>query len=168
MAVSTFERDTAAANPCNRRSSSRQSCSPPVLQPLRPQLAVSTAVFRDGKVLLASRMAAPSLGLFSLPGGRVEYGETLEEAALRELDEEVKVRAGIVGFADHVEIRDLDEDGALRFHGFVCVFAARWLSGEPQTGPEAGEIIWADQAAIAALPTTHRLAEVVARAASLL
>lgn len=135
--------------------------------PRRPQIAVSTAVFRDGKVLLASRMAAPSLGLFSLPGGRVEYGETLEEAALRELDEEVKVKARIVGFIDHVEIRDFDEAGHLRFHGFVCVFAARWLSGEPQTGPEAGEIVWADQETIAALPTTHRLAEVVAKAAAI-
>ena len=134
----------------------------------RPQLAVSTAVFRDGKVLLASRMAQPSLGLFSLPGGRVEYGETLEQAAIRELDEEVKVKAEIVGFTDHVEIRDMAEDGSLRFHGFVCVFAARWLSGEPQTGPEAGEIVWADAETIERLPTTVRLAEVVGKAASII
>ena len=132
--------------------------------PRRPQIAVSTAVFRDGLVLLASRMAAPSMGLFSLPGGRVEYGETLEEAALRELDEEVGVSASILGFVDHVEIRDIAEDGALRFHGFVCVFAGLWRAGEPRTGPEAGEIVWADQARIAMLPTTVRLAEVVARA----
>ena len=131
----------------------------------RPQLAVSTAVFRDGKVLLASRMAAPSLGLFSLPGGRVEYGETLEQAALRELDEEVKVRASLAGFVDHVEIRDLADDGALRFHGFVCVFAGHWIEGEPETGPEAGEIVWADADKLDGLPTTVRLAEVVRKAA---
>ena len=130
----------------------------------RPQIAVSTAVFREGKVLLASRMAEPSLGLFSLPGGRVEYGETLQEAALRELDEEVGVRATLLGFVDHVEIRDIAEDGGLRFHGFVCVFAGLWSAGEPQTGPEAGEVVWADQRMIERLPTTVRLAEVVAKA----
>ena len=130
----------------------------------RPQLAVSTAVFRDGRVLIASRLAAPSAGLYSLPGGRVEWGETLEEAALRELDEEVGIAAEIVGFVDHVEIRDMAADGTLRFHGFVCVFAGIWRAGEPRTGPEAGDIVWADETTLARLPTTVRLAEVVSKA----
>ena len=68
------------------------------LYPPRPILAASVAVFRHGKVLLASRTAPPAQNLFSLPGGLVEVGEGLAEAALRELMEEVGVTARIVGF----------------------------------------------------------------------
>ena len=64
-----------------------------------PFLGASVAVFRDGRVLLAARgPAAPMEGLFSLPGGGVEPGETLAEAALRELREEIGVEAELIGF----------------------------------------------------------------------
>ena len=74
-------------------------------------LAASVAVFRDGKVLLATRTKPPADQLWSLPGGKVEAGETLEEAALRELDEEVGVTARILGFNRHVEIFGRDAAG---------------------------------------------------------
>ncbi len=51
--------------------------------PAHPALAVSIAVFREGKVLLASRAEAPYERMFTLPGGLVETGETVEAAALR-------------------------------------------------------------------------------------
>ena len=70
------------------------------LYPARPILAVSLAVFREGRVLVARRARAPLKGLYSLPGGVVEIGETLHEAALRELDEEVGLEARIVAFSD--------------------------------------------------------------------
>jgi 8-oxo-dGTP diphosphatase len=78
------------------------------LYPERPILAASVAVFRDGRVLLAARTAPPYDQVFSLPGGLVEPGESLEQAALRELTEETGVTAGIVGFAGHVEIIERD------------------------------------------------------------
>jgi len=64
------------------------------LYPARPILAASVAVIRDGRILLAARGKPPSEGLFSLPGGMVDVGETLAEAALRELREEVGYAAG--------------------------------------------------------------------------
>lgn len=132
---------------------------------MRPTLAASAAIFRDdGRVLLASRTKAPSDGLFSLPGGRVEAGESLREAAIREVMEEVGIAIELLGFADHAEIIEHDESGTPRIHYVVCCFAARWLSGEPQTGPEAGEIIWADDATLAGLKTTKRLPQIVTRA----
>ena len=73
------------------------------LYPARPILAASIAVFRRGRVLIARRARAPLLGLYSLPGGVVELGETLREAALRELKEEVGLDAEVTGFLDHVE-----------------------------------------------------------------
>ena len=60
------------------------------LFPARPILAVSAAVFRDGRALIIRRARAPLLGHFSLPGGAVEVGETLADALARELMEEVE------------------------------------------------------------------------------
>ena len=78
--------------------------NPDRLYPTRPFLAASVAVVRDGRVLIAARGQAPMERLYSLPGGLVEPGETLGEAALRELYEEVGVEADLIGFVDHVEV----------------------------------------------------------------
>ena len=100
------------------------------LFPPRPILAVSTAVFRDGRALIARRAKAPWRGAFSLPGGVVEIGETLVAAAARELAEEVGVEAEIVGFVRHVE--PIHREGErVRAHFVIAVFAARWRRGEP-------------------------------------
>jgi ADP-ribose pyrophosphatase YjhB (NUDIX family) len=112
------------------------------LYPERPFIAASVAVIRDGRVLLAARANPPAAHVFSLPGGVVEAGEPLAEAALRELREEVQVEAEILGFIAPVEVIERDEAGAVRRHFVVFPHVARWLSGEPQTGPEALEIRW--------------------------
>ncbi len=136
-----------------------------MIDAVRPTLAASAAIFRDdGRVLVASRTKAPSDGMFSLPGGRVETGESLREAAVREVMEEIGIAIEIIGFADHAEIIEHDSSGAPLVHYVVCCFAARWLSGEPQTGPEAGEILWADDALLATLKTTQRLPHIVKQA----
>lgn len=136
----------------------------PSLMIIRPEVGVSTAVFRDGRVLLAQRAMGALAGLWSLPGGRVEFGERLEDAALRELDEEVAVKAKIVDFAGIVEVMPRPE-GA-QFHFLVVCFAAHWVSGEPQTGPEAAAICWADPMTLDNLPVTDDLHRVVALAAA--
>ncbi|MDJ1157752.1 NUDIX hydrolase [Chelatococcus sp. SYSU_G07232] len=137
------------------------------LYPTRPFLAASVAVFRDGRVLLAARANPPMAGRFSLPGGLVEPGETLREAALRELAEEVGIEAEIIGFADHVEVVERDERG-VKFHFVIAAFAARWRAGEPCPSAETGAVVWADPADIGALPTTAGLAAIVAKAQSVL
>ena len=138
------------------------------LYPARPILAASIAVFRDGKVLLASRTKPPGDALFSLPGGLVETGETLEAAALRELQEEVQVEARIVAFNRHVEVIDRDDAGTVRRHFVVATFVGEWLRGEPQTGPEAGAVVWADPQRLGGLPLTRGLAIVLRAARRLL
>lgn len=138
------------------------------LYPSRPFLAASVALFRDGLVLLATRTKPPSPALFSLPGGLVEPGETLQEAALRELHEEVGVTAEILGFAGHVEVIERDDEERVRSHFVVSAFAARWLAGEPRTGPEAGEIRFVAPDEVGGLATTPGLAAIVDRAAAIL
>ncbi|WP_371418410.1 NUDIX hydrolase [Methylocapsa sp. S129] len=125
------------------------------------------AVFRDGKALVARRARAPLLGLYSLPGGVVEIGETLHEAALRELDEEVGVTAEIVAFNDHVESIVRDDQG-VRAHYVIASFVARWTGGEARTSEEADSVLWIDPLAAGDLPTTPGLEAILARAASLI
>ena len=136
------------------------------LYPVRPILAVSTAVFREGLVLIAQRAQAPWRGAYSLPGGVVEVGETLETAAARELYEEVGVEADITHFVEHVE--PISRDGErVRAHFVIAVFAARWRRGEPRPSAEVDAVLWADPLAIDDLPTTPELPRIVAKAAAL-
>ena len=134
------------------------------LYPTRPFLAASVAVFRDGKVLARlARQAA--VGGPVLPAGRqVETGETLEQAALRELDEEVGVSATLTGLVAPFEVIERDADGRVKHHIVIAAYAARWVSGEPRTGPEAREIRWVTEPDIESLPTTPGLAGILERA----
>lgn len=137
------------------------------LYPIRPILAASVAVFRDGRVLLASRGKPPGEDLFSLPGGAVETGETLGEAALRELREEVCVEAKLIGLIAPVEFIERDAEGRIKHHVVIAAHAARWVSGEPQTGPEAREIRWVTEQDMVGLPMTQGLAAILEQAFAL-
>jgi 8-oxo-dGTP diphosphatase len=136
--------------------------------PLTPCLCVSLAVFREGKVLLALRTAPPYAGAFSLPGGKVEAGETLEAAALRELAEEVQVEARIVGFNQHVEAIARDRNGTVSYHYVIASFVGTWIRGDGTPGPEAGAIVWAEPAEVGRLAGTPQLDTVVSAAAEIL
>lgn len=131
------------------------------LYPSRPVLAASVAVFRDGRVLLARRGRAPLAGLWSLPGGGVETGETLEQAALRELREEVGVEAEIIGFNRHVEAIGRDGEGRVSAHFVIASFVARWRAGEPRVSEEAAEIAWVDPDSPGDRPMTRGLPDVL-------
>lgn len=138
-------------------SSAREPIQDDRLYPARPILAASLAVFRGGRVLLAKRAAPPLAGRFTLPGGVVEIGETLVEAAVREMREEVAVEARIVGFNRHVEVVEHDPSGGVRRHYVIASFVGLWIAGEGTPGPEAEAVIWASRDEIAALPTTQHL-----------
>ena len=112
------------------------------LYPDRPFLAASFAVFREDRVLLGSRALAPNDTLYSIPGGVVEAGETLEEAALRELFEETGVRAQSLGFTGWSQFIERDEEGKVRRHFVVASFAGVWISGEGQASEELPTLRW--------------------------
>jgi ADP-ribose pyrophosphatase YjhB (NUDIX family) len=117
-------------------------------------------------VLLARRARAPWAGAFSLPGGVVEVGETLEAAAARELMEEVGVEAEIAGFVDHVQ--PISHEGSrVRAHYVIAVFAARWRRGEPRRSEEVDEIAWVDPFALGDRLTTPELPRLLAAAAAI-
>lgn len=137
------------------------------LYPALPLLAVSVCVFRGAQALLATRTRPPFEGAFSLPGGLVEAGETLEAAALRELLEEVGVEARVLGFNRHVESIERDGAGGVRRHFVIASFVAEWIAGEGTPGLEAGEVAWAAPEALDAMTLTPMTAEVVRAAAAL-
>lgn len=105
----------------------------------RPQLAVSATIFRDGKVLLVRRARGPGNGFFSLPGGRVEFGETLAQALHREVSEETGLRIAIEGLAGWREVVPTKPGHG---HYVVMSFAARWLANEPVLNDEHDAFDW--------------------------
>jgi 8-oxo-dGTP diphosphatase len=109
----------------------------------RPLVGVSTVVHHDGKVLLVERSKPPWQGLWSLPGGHVEWGETLREAAVREVLEETGVTVEISRLVDSIDVINR-EDGSIRSHHALTVFLARLVSGVPQPGSDAAAVMWAD------------------------
>jgi len=134
----------------------------------RPELAVSAAIFRDGRVLVVCRAQAPLAGTWTLPGGRVELGETLVEAITREIAEETTLTIRVKGLAGYREII-LDEALEGRGRHFVILpFAAEWVSGEVRLNEELGDFRWCHIPEIADLPTTPGLMEILHQAKRLL
>jgi ADP-ribose pyrophosphatase len=113
-----------------------------------PRVAVGAIVFKNDEVLLVRRAQPPSQDIWAIPGGRVEIGETLQQAAEREIFEEtgVKIRAREPIFTfDYI---DRNDDGRVRFHYVIVDLMAEYLSGEPQAGDDAADARWVSSRAI--------------------
>ena len=132
--------------------------------PPRPILAVSAAIIRGGKVLVVRRARKPALGVYTLPGGGVETGETLVQAVTREVREETSLAIEPVALAGHREAIVRDAQGGVERHFVILCFAARWLAGEPVLNEELDDARWLDPAELSGLRTTEGLAEIVAAA----
>ncbi|MDE2445505.1 MAG: NUDIX hydrolase [Alphaproteobacteria bacterium] len=103
-----------------------------------PILGASACVWRDGKVLLIKRGKQPGKGLWSLPGGKVEFGETAQAAAARELQEE----AGVV--AELQKLVGLYEIVTPQVHFAVACYGGPYLSGVAQAASDAEAVAWVD------------------------
>jgi len=130
-------------------------------QPSHPQLAVSAAIFRDDRILLVRRAKSPARGLYSLPGGRVEFGETLHTALHREVDEETGLKIDIAGLAGWREVVPGMGGGG---HYLIMSFAARWIAGEPMLNDEHDDFRWLAPEALDDLRVTDGLPEIIAAA----
>ena len=129
--------------------------------PSRPYLAVSAAIIRDGKVLIVRRARPPAFGIFTLPGGGVEIGETLREAVMREVMEETALTIEPLGLAGYREAIARDADGKVERHFVILPFAARFVAGEIALNEELAEARWLVPDELAGLKTTEGLAEIV-------
>ena len=127
-----------------------------------PILAASTCVFRGCEVLLVKRGQALGRGLWSLPGGKVEAGETAESAALRELAEETGVTARVVGL-----VGDYTINAGQVIYAISC-FAAEHVSGEPCAASDAADAKFVSLERIDELPLAPKTIEAIAAARALL
>jgi ADP-ribose pyrophosphatase YjhB (NUDIX family) len=139
--------------------------APSPVQPLHPQLAVSAAIFRDDRILLVRRARSPAKGFYSLPGGRVEFGESLHTALHREIDEETALKIEIVGLAGWREVLPGTSGGG---HYLIMSFAARWTAGEPVLNAELDDFRWLRPDTLGDLKVTGGLQEVIQSARRLL
>ncbi len=105
-----------------------------------PVPAVGVVCLRGDEVLLIRRGRPPRLGEWSLPGGRIEWGEAAVDAALRELREETGVEAELTGLLDVVDgVFPGEGEGDPDRHYVLIDYAARWISGNPRAGDDAAE-----------------------------
>src|SRR5579864_2596199 len=133
--------------------------------PTRPYLAVSAAIFRNGRVLIVRRARPPAHGLYTLPGGGVELGETLEEAVIREVREETALEVKPIALAGYRQAIARDAAGKVERHFVILPFAARWISGDVTLNEELAEARWLAPSELGGLTTTEGLAQIVAAAA---
>lgn len=105
-------------------------------EPVLPRAAASACIFRGDAVLLVQRGKAPYVGLWSLPGGKIEPGERAIEAAAREVAEETGVIAALTSVAGVNDVILRDDAGALTHHYVITVFAGTG-TGEPVAASDA-------------------------------
>ena len=135
--------------------------------PDRPIVGVGAVIVDDGKVVLIRRRYEPLKGHWSLPGGMVEIGETLEAALAREMLEETGL---VVDVGPVIEVFDRitrDEQRYVRYH-FVLVDYLCWpVSGELRSGSDVDAAIWADPRQLADYELTDKATSVIERGLTL-
>jgi ADP-ribose pyrophosphatase YjhB (NUDIX family) len=119
----------------------------------RPVLGVSTLVVDERRVLLVRRGKEPLLGYWSLPGGHVELGETLAQAAAREVHEETGVLVRNLKAIETLEIVNRDAGGGVASHFVLVVFRGDG-NGVARAGDDAAEANWV---ALGDVPGLHMM-----------
>jgi 8-oxo-dGTP diphosphatase len=111
--------------------------------PNHPRVAVGAVVFKDERVLLVQRGRPPGIGQWAIPGGKVKLGETLQEAAEREIIEEtgIVIKAGRPIYTCDNIVRDAD--GTIAFHYIIVDLEADYVSGIPRPADDAEDVRWA-------------------------
>ena len=128
--------------------------------PSRPIVGVGAVVFRGAEVLMIRRGKPPRMGDWSLPGGMQELGETVFDAALREVHEETAVTIQNIALIDVIDSITRDDADRIQFHYTLVDVVADWQAGEPVGGTDAMHAEFMPFHKVAALDLwseTHRI-----------
>lgn len=128
--------------------------------PSNPQVGVGAVVFRDGAILLVQRRNPPCSNEWAIPGGKVHLGETLQQAAEREILEEtgIRIKAGEPVYA--FDLIERDANGDVQWHYAIIDLQAEYLGGDIHAGDDAAAAAWfhpKDLARITLNATTRKL-----------
>jgi 8-oxo-dGTP diphosphatase len=131
------------------------------IYPKVPVCAVGAIIFKEDSVLLVKRGKAPAYGKWSIPGGAVHLGETLENAIIREVQEETRLDVRPVQIAKVVDRIYKDENGIVQYHFIIVDFLCEVLSGEPKPCSDAAAVRYFKIAQLDLLNMTAGTAEVI-------
>jgi 8-oxo-dGTP diphosphatase len=132
--------------------------------PDQPLVGVGAVVFKGAEVLLVRRGQEPALGSWSLPGGLVELGETLEAAISRELAEETGLTVTLRGIAAVLERIFPDPDGRIAYHYVLVDFLCDYVQGELTPGSDITAARFVPLAEVSGFDLASATAEVIRRA----
>ena len=112
------------------------------LYPRFPVVAASAVVLREGQILMIRRSNEPNKGMWSIPGGRVELGETVYEAVQREVFEECNIEIEILRLLNVGDNIIQDDEGRVKYHYILVDFLAEYKCGEITAQSDAEEYRW--------------------------
>lgn len=125
------------------RTEEAKSGSVPGMMNPGPRLAVLAVVVHDDKVLLVRRANPPQAGAWGFPGGKVEAGETVLDAARRELREETGLTGGNARLLEAIDLIETPKSTATAIHHLMIAVRLDWLTGQPQPADDALALCWA-------------------------
>lgn len=126
-----------------------------------PRVGVGAIVMKEGRVLLVKRAAAPNKGLWAIPGGSLELGETLREGARREIREETGIEVRVKDPVYAFDYFERDQEGRIRFHFVIVDLLADYVRGELKAADDALEARWLLPEELDALELTPSTVEVL-------
>ncbi len=126
-----------------------------------PRVGVGAIVMKEGRVLLVKRAAAPNKGLWAIPGGSLELGETLREGARREIREETGIEVRVKDPVYAFDYFERDQEGRIRFHFVIVDLLADYVRGELKAADDALEACWLLPEELDALELTPSTVEVL-------
>jgi 8-oxo-dGTP diphosphatase len=132
--------------------------------PERPVVAVGVLLLDGDRVLLVQRARAPHVGRWTVPGGGVELGETLEEAALRELAEETGLGCTLGPVVEVLDRVMRDDAGTVEYHYVILDFLGSAPTGTLRAASDCADARWVPIARLEDYETTDGLAPVIRRA----
>jgi len=131
--------------------------------PDRPVIGVGAVVLVGGRVLLVKRAHEPLQGMWNLPGGGVELGETLVAACAREVQEETGLAVEVGPVIEVFDRIMYDETGAVQYHFVLVDYVCRPVAGSMRRGSDASDVVLADPADLAAFALTPKALDVIAK-----
>jgi 8-oxo-dGTP diphosphatase len=132
--------------------------------PARPILGVGGVVIEDGKALLIRRGAPPLEGEWSIPGGALEVGETIERGVRRELNEETGLEIRVVELIEAFGRILRDSEGRVQYHYVILDYLCRRVGGTAKAASDILDVVWARKEELAAFSLTPTAIRVLRKA----